>query len=74
MKNFDDLEARLTLLLSNFDTLYAENIDLKSRLSLKELELKSLKERIERLDAEKTVARDKVSSILQKIEGLTQSA
>ncbi len=74
MKNFDNLQERLTLLLSSFDSLSSENSDLKKRLSLKELELKSLKERIERLDADKSVAREKVTNILQRIEGLTQSA
>ncbi len=74
MKDFDNLEQRLDLLLGRFDVLHAQNADLKERLELKELELKSLKEKIERLDAEKSIARDKVTNILQKIEGLTQSA
>ncbi|MBE9529522.1 MAG: hypothetical protein IME99_09830 [Proteobacteria bacterium] len=74
MKNFDNLQERLTLLLSSFDSLSSENSDLKKKLGLKELELKSLKEKIERLDADKSVAREKVTNILQRIEGLTQSA
>lgn len=74
MKNFDNLQERLTLLLSSFDSLSAENSDLKKKLGLRELELKSLKEKIERLDADKSVAREKVTNILQRIEGLTHSA
>lgn len=74
MKNFDNLQERLTLLLNSFDSLSAENSDLKKKLGLRELELKSLKEKIERLDADKSVAREKVTNILQRIEGLTHSA
>ncbi len=72
--NFDRLEDGITRLLADLETLRAENRGLKEVLKAKEAELEALGEKVVRLDREKGLVKEKVDGLLERLEGLIQSA
>jgi len=74
LDNFDRLEEGLTRLLSDLETLRAENRGLKEVLRAKEAEVETLNEKIGRLDKEKGLVKEKVDGLLERLEGLIQRA
>jgi len=73
-ENFERLEEGLTRLLADFETLKAENRGLHEVLKAKEAEVEALNAKISRLDSEKGLVKEKVDGLLERLEGLIQSA
>ncbi|MBI5893516.1 MAG: cell division protein ZapB [Deltaproteobacteria bacterium] len=74
LDKFDALEQRVGSLIDGYGTLKQENKRLAHELESKEKELYKLKERLSKLDGEKGIIKEKVENILQKVDGLLQSA
>jgi predicted nuclease with TOPRIM domain len=74
LDNFDRLEEGLGRLLTEFEALKAENRGLKEVLKAKEAEVDTLNDKIGRLDKEKGLVKEKVDTLLEKLEGLIQKA
>ncbi|HLC17673.1 MAG TPA: cell division protein ZapB [Thermodesulfobacteriota bacterium] len=68
------LEDGVGQLLDRYDLLQAEVRGLKEALGSKEREIRDLKERIKKLDSEKGLVREKVDSLLTRLDGLVQGA
>lgn len=71
-EKFSTLEQRLNRLLASLEELKAENGELRDALGRRDLEVKSLRERLRRLDEEKVLVKEKVDTLLVKLDGLTQ--
>jgi predicted nuclease with TOPRIM domain len=74
LDNFDRLEEGLGRLLAEFEAIKAENRGLKEVLKAKEAEVGTLNDRIGKLDKEKGIVKEKVDTLLEKLEGLIQKA
>ncbi|MFQ5441606.1 MAG: hypothetical protein ACE5EB_02650 [Thermodesulfobacteriota bacterium] len=68
------LEDGINRMIERHDLLEAENKGLQDALGLKELEIRELKKKLQRLDGEKGLARDKVESLLRRLNGLITGA
>lgn len=67
---FTKLEERLGRLLSGFESLKAENKELREAVGAGEREIEELKERLKKLDTEKAAVKNRVDVLLEKIDGL----
>lgn len=70
----DVLEQRLGRLIEDYTALKSENKKLLTELEEKNKELSKLMEDRRRMDTEKGLVRERIDSILEKIEGLLQDA
>lgn len=64
------LEDGINRMIDRLDLLEAENKGLQDAVGLKELEIRKLKKKLQRLDGEKVLARDKVETLLRRLNGL----
>jgi hypothetical protein len=72
--NFEILEERLEELLRFSETVEKENNLIKEQFALKDLEIKELRERLDKIEKEKVKAREKVEGLIERLDGLTRSA
>lgn len=74
--NFIELEERITRLLSSYSALQDEKKRLEEELRQRNAgtkELEDLREKVKRLEKEKGVVKEKVSGLIQRLDGLIQS-
>jgi len=74
LDRFETLEQKVGRLIEGYIQLKLEHRKLAEELKSKESELSGLKERLNKLDSEKGRIKQKVEGILEKIDGLIQSA
>ncbi len=74
LEKFEKLEDGISRVLEGYETLKAENSDLKEALEASGRELEELRGRVKKFDREKAQVREKVDTLLEKLHGLTQSA
>ncbi|MBI2413081.1 MAG: cell division protein ZapB [Deltaproteobacteria bacterium] len=74
IERFDRLEAGISRLLESNELLQAENRSLRDSLELKERGTDELKEKIRKLEAEKALVKEKVDTLLTRLDGLIQNA
>lgn len=74
LEQFERLETGVEQLLKHCDELRAENARLKGVLEAKGVEVEGLKEKLKRLDKEKVEVKEKVETLLSRLDGLIQSA
>lgn len=72
--NFEILEERLEELLRFSETVDKKNNLIKEQFALKDLEIKELRERLDKIEREKVKAREKVEGLIKRLDGLTRSA
>lgn len=72
LDKFVKLEERLNQILESFELIQNENKGLKASTDIKDLEITALKERIDKLDSEKNLVKDKVDALLEKLDALIQ--
>ncbi len=68
------LDEGINRMIDKLDLLEAENKGLRDAVGLKEMEIRELKKKFERLDGEKVMARDKVETLLRRLNGLLSGA
>jgi len=68
------LEDGINRMIDRIDLLEAENKGLRDAVGVKELEIRELKKKLQRLDGEKVMARDKVETLLRRLNGLLTGA
>ncbi len=66
----EELEKSIKELVSKYEAANAENQKLRTGLHMKELEIKSLRKRLDKLSSERTLVRDKVDALITQVEGL----
>ncbi|HZX35206.1 MAG TPA: cell division protein ZapB [Thermodesulfobacteriota bacterium] len=74
--NFIELEERISRLLSSYSALQDEKKRLEEELRQRNAgtkELEDLREKVKRLEKEKGVVKEKVSGLIQRLDGLIQS-
>jgi len=74
--NFIELEERISRLLSSYGALQDEKKRLEEELRQRNAEAKELndlREKVKRLEKEKGVVKDKVSGLIQRLDGMIQS-
>lgn len=74
LEGFDKLEEGLGRLLKIQEGLAAENQELKDSVGLKDLEIEELREKLNALEEEKKLVKEKVDVLLGRLEGLIQGA
>ena len=74
LEQFERLETGVEQLLEHFDELRSENARLEGALAAKGIEVEDLKEKLKRLDKEKVQVKEKVETLLSRLDGLIQSA
>ncbi|MBI1910882.1 MAG: cell division protein ZapB [Deltaproteobacteria bacterium] len=72
--NFERLEEGLSRLLTSYEGLKSENRDLKQSLDAKDQVIAELQEKVKKLDSERAKVKDKVDSLLGKLDSLIQIA
>ncbi len=74
LSKFEELEKKVDQLLKGSESLESENRKLKDLLEGRGAEIEGLKKRLNRLNREKGQVRDKVESLLTRLNGLIQKA
>jgi predicted nuclease with TOPRIM domain len=74
LPGFTELEKKLNLLLNAYDSLKCENTRILESLEGKKKEVEELKERLKRLEREKGLVKEKVETLLERLDCLTQGA
>ncbi len=64
------LEKSIKELVSRYEAASEENQRLKEGLNMRELEIKGLKKKIERLNNERALVRERVDALISHVEGL----
>lgn len=72
LEKFDRLEEGLERLLSNYEFIQAENRRLKDVLETKDTEIEALREKVLKLDKEKGIVKEKVDTLLGRVDALIQ--
>jgi chromosome segregation ATPase len=67
---FESLEGKINQLMAAYDSLKGENAACAARLAESLATVKSLEEKISRLDQERERAREKIGNLLGKIDRL----
>lgn len=70
LDKFDVLEEKIAQLVDAYSTLRNERTVLGEQLAQKDLEIQKLKEKVSQLSREREVARQKVESLLSRVERL----
>jgi len=73
-EKFERIEEGINRLLEGYEGLKAENIELKDSIGAKDSEIEELREKLKRLDKEKALVKEKVETLLQKLDSLIQGA
>lgn len=71
---FEQLEKKVEKLIVQHAELKEENKKLAEALSLKDSEVKGLNSKLEKLSKEKGLVKGKVETLLERVEGLIQTA
>jgi len=66
----EELEKSIKMLVNKYEVASAKNTELKTELEVKDLEIKSLKKKLDQLSGERTLVRDKVDALISQVEGL----
>lgn len=66
----EELEKSIKELVDKYETASAENQELKTGLTMKELEIKSLRKKLDKLSSERNLVRDRVDALISRVEGL----
>lgn len=74
IEQFERLETGISVLLTQFEDLKSENIQLRETAGAKDAEIDSLKDKLARLEKEKNQVKEKVDVLLVKLDSLIQSA
>ena len=74
LEQFEKLEIGVERLLKRCEELMAENTGLKDVIEAKGAEVEGLKEKLKRLDREKVEVKERVETLLSRLDGLIQSA
>ncbi len=74
LEKFEKLEDGIVRILKSYEALKAENSGLREALDIKGRELDELRERVKKLDREKVQVRERVDTLLEKLNALTQGA
>ncbi|MEK7679455.1 MAG: cell division protein ZapB [Deltaproteobacteria bacterium] len=74
LERFDRLEEGISRVLGMCEGLKHENMALKEAVIEKEAEIRELSSRLKRLDKEKTTVREKVDTLLDRLDALIQGA
>lgn len=74
LEHFERLETGVEQLLRHCEELRTENARLKGAIEAKGAEVEDLREKLKRLDREKVQVKEKVDSLLIRLDGLIQSA
>lgn len=74
LERFDRLEEGISRLLGMCEELKDENRALKEAVVEKQAEIRELTSKLKRLDKEKTTVREKVDTLLDRLEALIQGA
>jgi len=64
------LEKGIKELVSKYENASIENSELRDGLNMRELEIKGLKKKLEKLNTERVIVRDKIDTIINHVEGL----
>lgn len=73
-EKFERIEEGINRLLEGYEELKATNIELKDSIGAKDSEIEELREKLKRLDKEKALVKEKVETLLQKLDSLIQGA
>jgi len=68
------LEKSIKELVNKYETASAENEKLKTGLDMRELEIKSLKKKLDKLSSERSLVREKVDALITQVDGLVSGA
>lgn len=68
------LEEVIKELVGRYETVNAENRELRDGLNIRELEVKGLKKKLEQLDSERALVRERVDALISHVEGLVSGA
>lgn len=71
---FEQLEKKVEKLIVQHTELKEENKKLAEALSLKDSEVEGLNSKLEKLSKEKGLVKGKVETLLERVEGLIQTA
>ena len=71
---FEQLEKKVEKLIAQHAELKEENKKLAETLSLKDREIEGLNSKLEKLSKEKGLVKGKVETLLERVEGLIQTA
>ena len=71
---FEQLEKKVEKLIAQHAELKEENKKLAEILSLKDGEIEGLNSKLEKLSKEKGLVKGKVETLLERVEGLIQTA
>jgi len=64
------LEKSIKELVGKYETSRVENSELTEGLNLRELEIKSLKQKLEKLESERDLVRLRIDELISHVEGL----
>jgi len=64
------LEKGIKELVGKYENASMENSELRDGLNMKELEIKGLKKKLEKLNTERVLVREKIDAIINHVEGL----
>ncbi|MBI3753694.1 MAG: cell division protein ZapB [Deltaproteobacteria bacterium] len=70
---FEQLEEKVEKLIKQYIELHEENKRLNETLNLKDMEIESLYSKLEKIGKEKGLIREKVETLLARVEGLIQT-
>ncbi|MDO8427106.1 MAG: hypothetical protein Q7T24_06300 [Deltaproteobacteria bacterium] len=73
LDKFDKLEEGLGRLLKNYEVIKAENLNLANAIRAKNQEIEELKEKVKRIDRERLLVKEKVDTLLAKLDSLMQN-
>jgi len=68
------LEEGIKELVSRYENASVENRELRDGLNIRELEIKGLKKKLEKLDSERALVRERVDALISHVEGLVSGA
>ncbi len=71
---FEQLEKKVEKLIAQHAELKEENKKLAETLSLKDREIEGLNSKLEKLSKDKGLVKGKVETLLERVEGLIQTA
>lgn len=73
LDKFDKLEEGLGRLLKNYEVIKAENLNLANAIRARNQEIEELKEKVKRIDRERLLVKEKVDTLLAKLDSLMQN-
>ncbi len=74
LTRFEELEEKVNQLLKDCETLERENTKLRDHVGGKDSEIKGLKKKLDRMSREKGEVRQRVDSLINRLNALIQKA